>query len=128
MLEASRFEVHGLRGGELPEKDSICSHMCLREKWRTLSLAVCLPDELLCLVSAPDLFLSHSVMLTVLQLFVMKICWSDDPNLRFDEVILDSGRELCVLPQAPYHYQDALQNNIVHKVLVPQMLDFWFRN
>ena len=54
--------------------------------------------------------------------------WSDDPNLQSDEAILASGGELRVSAQAPYQYQDALQDKIVHEVLTPDALRLWFKN
>ena len=54
--------------------------------------------------------------------------WSDDPSLHPDEVILDSGSSIDVLPSAPHDYGDALRDKIVHEVLTPDMLMFWFTN
>ena len=51
------------------------------------------------------------------------IRWTDDPNLRTGEYLLDSGTPILMRPTAPYYYEDAVQEKIVHEVLVPQMLE-----
>ena len=43
--------------------------------------------------------------------------WTDDPNLRTGEYLLDSGTPILLRPTAPYHYGDALREKIIHEVL-----------
>ena len=56
------------------------------------------------------------------------IRYSDDPDLLTGEYLLDSGTPILVRPTAPYYYEDTVKEKIVHEVLVPQMLEHWFRN
>ena len=44
------------------------------------------------------------------------------------EHILASGAPILVRPTAPYYYEDAVKEKVVHEVLVPEMLEYWFRN
>ena len=54
--------------------------------------------------------------------------WPNDPSLHTDEVILDSGSTIDVLPSAPYDYGDPLRDKIIHEVLTPDMLMLWLTN
>ena len=59
---------------------------------------------------------------------VDEIRYSDDPNLHTGEYLLASGAPILVRPTAPYYYEDAVKEKVVHEVLVPEMLEYWFRN
>ena len=45
-----------------------------------------------------------------------------------DVYLLASGALILVRPTAPYYYEDAVKEKVVHEVLVPEMLEYWFRN
>ena len=52
----------------------------------------------------------------------------NDPSRWTDAFMLDSGATMVVTPESPYFYQDALNDKIVHEILIPQMLCLWFLN
>ena len=57
------------------------------------------------------------------------IAWvPNNPSRWTDAFMLDSGMTMAVTPESPYFYQDALNDKIVHEILVPQMFRRWFLN